>query len=217
MAFGEGGVFAFEGEIDHAAERGVSGVLPVAEFFGVEGGVVVMGRGLYGVVPWPVGLDVDLAGTVAASCASGDLSKELEGLFGGAEVRHVETGIGVDDPDKGDAGIVVTLGEHLRSDEDVDFPGGEASEDFCVTAFPGGGIGIHAFDARFWEGSHEVVLDFLRACAEVDEWFETAFAADFGAGFLRAAVVASEDAAAAVVGEADLAILAGGDPSAGRA
>lgn len=119
--FGLQEVFRFDDEVHHAAEGGVCGGLSEFEFFGEESCVVVLGGVDDGEVFGSVGLDVDFTGGVAASGASGDLGEELESCFGGAEIGEGESGVCVDDADECDAGVVVSFGDHLCADEDVDF------------------------------------------------------------------------------------------------
>jgi len=209
VAFGEGGVFAFDGEVGHAAERGVSGGLAVAEFFGVEGGIVMMGGGLDGVVPGPEGLDVDFTGAVAASGASGDLGEELEGLFGGTEVGHVEAGVGIDDADEGHAGVVMAFGEHLGADEYVNFPAGKTLQDVSMTTFAGCCVAVHALDAGSGKGADKIVLCLLGARSKIKKGIEGALAADQRIGAACVAVMAEQISACTMIGKAYLTRIIG--------
>ena len=96
---------------------------PVAElkFLFVEANKVVVGCELHGVVILEIGLQDDFAGGLAASGASGDLGEELESALGGAEVRKAEGNVGSDDADQRHAMNVVTLGDHLRADKEIEF------------------------------------------------------------------------------------------------
>ena len=76
------------------------------------------------------------------------------------------------------------------------------------------GVGVHAFDTGAVKRAHEELLRFLCAGAEEEQRTEATFAAFFGHAALRAAVVATEVAAAGVVGEADVAVFAVGHPTA---
>ena len=52
--------------------------------------------------------------------AANDLMQQLEGAFGRARIAVGQTEIGVDDADQVELGKVVTLGDELRADDDVE-------------------------------------------------------------------------------------------------
>jgi hypothetical protein len=70
---------------------------------------------------WLVGLKDDFSRAVGAARATCDLCEQLKGPFGGAEIREGEALVGKGDADQGDPGDVVSLGNHLRTDEHIDF------------------------------------------------------------------------------------------------
>ena len=57
-----------------------------------------------------------------AAGAAGDLMQQLERAFGRARVAVRQPEIGVDDPDEIELREVVTLGDELRPDHDVEPP-----------------------------------------------------------------------------------------------
>ena len=88
---------------NEAAERRVSELAAELDLALVHRAVVVGGGGLDGVVLRRVGLDDDAAAARPAAGAAGDLLQELERALAGAEVREVQSDVGGDDADEGDA------------------------------------------------------------------------------------------------------------------
>ncbi len=64
-------------------------------------------------------LDEHRAGAIASPGPARDLHEDLERALGRAKVGHRERRVGVDDTDQRDARQIVSLGHHLRSDQDV--------------------------------------------------------------------------------------------------
>ena len=62
-------------------------------------------------------LDVDGARHVSAAGAAGHLGKELEGLLGRTKIRKVQDRIGGEDSHRCHVREIVSLGDHLRSDQ----------------------------------------------------------------------------------------------------
>ena len=124
-----------------------------------EGFVVVGGGGEDGVVVGVVGLDDDAAGKISAAGAAGDLGHELEDAFGGAEVGHGEGVIAADDADERDAVDIVSFGDHLGADEEIDFAGVEAGEEALQVVAAADGVAVHAADAG---GGKDFAEDALR-------------------------------------------------------
>ena len=65
------------------------------------------------------GLQKRVARLVAASRASGRLTKKLERALGRARIGVGETDVGVDDADKSQKRKVMSLGDELRADDEV--------------------------------------------------------------------------------------------------
>ena len=216
-AFGLQRVFGFDHEVGHTAEGRIARAAPMLDLLREEAEVVVGSGGLHGVVLGAIGLHDDFAGAVSAARASGHLGEQLKRLLRRTEVGQAQAGVGIDDAHEGNAGIVVSLGEHLRADEDVDVALGEAPEDLRVTALAGGGVRVHALDARLGERVHQVFLGFLRAGAEIDERIEVAVVADLRHFFQRVAVVAAHFVVVLMERERDVAVLAFVHPAALRA
>src|SRR5579862_7194737 len=94
---------------------------PELQLFFVEANEVVAGGILDGVVVLKISLQDDLAGSLAASGASGDLGEELKGALGSAKIWESERDIGSDHADQRHAVNVVAFGDHLGADEKVEF------------------------------------------------------------------------------------------------
>ena len=75
-----------------------------------------------------VGLDEDLAWQLAATGATGDLGEELKDALGRAEVGQAEGEVRADDADQRNAVDVMTLGDHLGADQQVDLASVQAGE-----------------------------------------------------------------------------------------
>src|SRR6266540_5414489 len=110
-------------------------------------------------------LHQDAAGCVA-SAAPGELCQQLEGALLGAEVGHAEPSVRVHDGGERDAGKVVSLCHHLRTDENDTVRGGKALERGreCARLLDGIGVAPDAF--QLWQLRLELALELLRAGAE---------------------------------------------------
>ncbi len=109
------------------------------------------------------GLHDHASRSLPASGAARDLGQELERALGGAEIGQAERLVGRHDADERDAREIVTLGDHLRADEDVDLAALEAREDPLVLAAAAHGVAVHALDARRGRELAQHLLDLLGA------------------------------------------------------
>jgi hypothetical protein len=132
-----------------------------AEFFFVKAEEVMLRGILNGVVILKVGLEDDLAGGLAASGSSGDLSKQLKGSLGGAEVRQSESDVGANDAHERYTMDIVAFGDHLRADEEVELPLVESTERALEVFVAADGVAIEASDARLREHAVKQLLQFL--------------------------------------------------------
>src|ERR1051326_5945467 len=94
---------------DRMLERWKVTALAEFQFLLEVTGKIVMPRKLNGRAERRIGLHENFAGRFTAARAPGHLREQLERPFAGAEIRHVEGEIGVDDPDKGDVWKMQTL------------------------------------------------------------------------------------------------------------
>src|SRR4029077_14078747 len=111
-------------------------------------------------------LDQDAAGEIAAPGTAGDLREELEGAFGGAEVRHVEGAIGADDADQRNPVEVMTLGEHLRADQNVERARRECAKRFLILTLGARRVAIEPRDAGFGKLLAQALFELLGTFAE---------------------------------------------------
>src|SRR5579863_6368202 len=121
------------------------------ELLFIEADEVVAGGELDRVMILKVSLQNHFTGGLSASGTSGDLGEELEGAFCSAEVGKSKSDIGSDDADERHAMNVVTLGDHLRSDEKIEFAFVQAAERALEIFVPADGVTIVASDARLWK------------------------------------------------------------------
>src|SRR5258705_5698487 len=109
-----------------------------------------------------VGLDQHLARLLRPSGAPGHLNKLREEALGGAEVGAEESAVAVEHAHQREIWIVVSFGEHLRADEDVDLAAAYLVEHAAQRALARGRIAIDARDAGFGKSRAERLLDALR-------------------------------------------------------
>src|SRR5262249_30640563 len=176
------------------------------EFAFEESGVVLFDRVLNGVVLRIESLDEHAAGKIAAAGPACDLREELEGALGRAKVRHVQRTIGADDTDHCDAMEVVTFGEHLRADQNVERTCGKSTQGFLILAFAAGCIAIEASDAGFGKFFAQALFELFGTLAKKINILRIALGTFFRNGLRVAAVVALEAVAVLVVRKADTAI-----------
>ena len=105
------------------------------------------------------GLNQHDSGRLAASGAAGGLRQELEGSLGGAEIGEAQADVGVHDAHQRDVGNVVTLGDHLRADQDVVIALAEAGQDGFVVALAADGIAVQPRDAGFRKRAVQLVFE----------------------------------------------------------
>ena len=67
------------------------------------------------------GLDEHLPGQVSAARAARHLGQQLKRSLGGAEIRHPQSDVGGHHAHQRDVRNVVTFGDHLRADQNVEF------------------------------------------------------------------------------------------------
>ena len=67
-----------------------------------------------------IGLNDNLSGQGSPAGPTGDLREELEGSLAGPVIGNVQGQVGGENSDQGHPGKIVTLGNHLRSDQEVD-------------------------------------------------------------------------------------------------
>ena len=129
-----------------------------------------------------------------APAAAGELGDELEGALLGAEVRHREAGVGIDDGGEDDVVEVVPLGDHLRAEQDGAVGAAEALQRLLELGGPGRRVGVEPDPLEPGHVLLELPLEPLRAGADADELRRAAGGAELVPGLLVSAVVAAEGA-----------------------
>ena len=150
----------------------------------------------------------DHALEVAAARAAGDLGEELEGAFGGAEVRQLQREIGVDDAHQRHAREVEALGDHLRAEEHVVSAGAEIREHLPEEVLLAHRVGVDAGHAGAGEELSDGLLDLLGAVALPADLRGAAARAEHRGALLVVAQVAAGGVVGPVQGQRDAAALA---------
>ncbi len=143
-------------------------LLAAPQLLGEEAGHVVAGGEDDGA---GVGLERlhDHAPRRRAPAAAGELGDELEGTLLGAEVRHREAGIGVDDCGEGDVVEVVPLGDHLSAEQDGAVGAAEALQRLLKLGGPGRRVGVEPDPLEPGHVLLQIPLEPLRSGADADE------------------------------------------------
>ena len=89
------------------------------------------------------GLHDHLALRIPATRTPRDLHEELERPLPRAEVRQMQRRIRTDDSHQSHSRKVQPLGDHLRADQDVNFPAAERPERFVIRTLARHGVRIH--------------------------------------------------------------------------
>ena len=95
------------------------------------------------------------------SGAAGDLGQQLKCAFTGSKIRHVQSYIGVDDPDQRDIGKIESFRDHLRADKNIDFANSKRMERLSVRIFSAHGIRVHSGRGCRWEEFLHRAFDFF--------------------------------------------------------
>src|ERR1700758_1171742 len=94
---------------------------------------------------------VETREVVAGTGPARDLREKLESTLGGAEIRETKRDVGPDHSDQRDAMDVVSLGNHLRSDQQIEFAFIEGAERALEIFFAADGVAIKPSDAGLRE------------------------------------------------------------------
>ena len=85
----------------------------------------------------------------------------MEYAFGGTKIGETQGGVCADDADQGNAVDIVTFGDHLGANEEINFAGVEASEKTFHVASSSNCVAIHATDSGVGEEFLEALLALL--------------------------------------------------------
>src|SRR5574340_576181 len=111
------------------------------------------------------GLNDDPSRLVAADAPSRYLRQDLEGPFGGTEIREIQGGVGGDNADQGDGRKVVSFGNHLGADEDINLSMFEVLEDAAGIGGSCDRVAVHPGDSGRGKELPCLLLDPFRSCA----------------------------------------------------
>src|SRR5262249_46559341 len=165
-----------------------------------------------------VRLQEAVAAARLASGAARDLMQELERALGRARIAVGETEIGVDDADQVELGEMVTLGDKLRADDEVDAAFLDLLELLAHALDRRDQVAGKHQHARLRKQRRDLLLDALDAGPAGDEAVgRLAFRAGGGLRRREAAVMADELAAEAVIDQPGVAMRAGEAKTAGTA
>ena len=147
------------------------------------------------------------AGVLPAAGAAGDLGEQVKGALGGAEVGQRQRGVGQHHAHQRHAGKVVALGHHLGAHQHVDLSPGERREQVGQLFRGAGGVAVEPGHPRLRKRLGHFGFDALGAHPQRDHR-PAAVRTGFGHRRALAAVVAQQPPLRAVLGEADIAVVA---------
>ena len=156
-------------ETDEAGEGGIGELSAQREFVRIRIRIVMLLSPADGIVAGIEGLNDDPTRLIATAAPSRYLCQDLEGPLGGAKIRDIQGGVGGNDPDQCDCRKVVSLGDHLRADEDINLSAVEALEDGTRITLPCRRIAVHPGDSGRREEFSCPFLDPLRSRAQAPD------------------------------------------------
>ena len=128
MGLGARPVVAGDDDGGEPAEGRKAGAFARGDLLGVEPLRIARQQGAHHRVIGLPGLHQSAPGALASPGAAGHLLEQLERALGGARIAGGEAHIGIDDPDEGQLRKVVSLGDKLGADDDVEGPVGDVLE-----------------------------------------------------------------------------------------
>src|SRR5664280_5234 len=108
-------------------------------------------------------LDNDFSWKISAATTSGNLRYQLKSSFRGSKVRHIEGSVGGDNAHQCYEREVMTFGNHLRADKNVNFPLFQRLKYFFLSSLPGSSVGIHSLNTGFRKNLFYFFFQLLRA------------------------------------------------------
>ena len=151
-------------DVGQAHEGRIQGVAALVQVVVGKDRAVVLGDGANDRVIGQVGLDDDLAGTIAATGAARNLLQQIVGALPRSKIGQLERKVGINYTHKRDLGKIEALGDHLGAQQHRAIGGIELFKQLLVRVLATRGIGVHANDGDIL-GQHlaQGVLDLLRA------------------------------------------------------
>lgn len=154
------------------------------------------------------GLHNNLSFEIPAARAAGDLRDELKRSLAGAEIRHMQAEVRVEDADKGDVGKMKSLGDHLGAYQNIDLVGFEGVERISQRVFPPHRVRIDACDLGAWQDLGDEFLHFLGSVSLEDDGRVPAFRTFFRNNGLVPADMTNQPLVRAVISQSHGAVRA---------
>ena len=157
-------------------------------------------------------LNEHLALDIASPGPATDLGEQLEGALTRAEIRLMETQVGMNDAHQSDIREMQSLSDHLGAHQNINFANPEIGEDAPIILLPLQGIRIHAFDPSVREPLTQRILNALGADARKPDGriTTTRGRAMFRNRFFMAANMAEQPSGGPVIGQRNRTIGASG-------
>src|SRR5882724_5482645 len=120
----------------NTAEGRVFQLLPELQFLFVETCEIVTAGVLNRRMEGSKRLDHDFTLDIPAPGPARHLSQQLKGALAGAEIRHMQRQVGINNSDERDVWKMQTLGDHLGSDQDIGLAGSKITENAAIILLP---------------------------------------------------------------------------------
>ena len=179
-----------------------------------KAGEVVPARERYAVVLRAIGLQEHVSGAFASSGPPGNLGQQLKQALGRPEVGHRQAGVGGHHPDQRDIGVIVTFGNHLGADQDVDVAVAQSTQNALMRRLGTSGVAVHAGQPRFGKQRAQHRFDLLGAEAVGPQRGPFAPRAQRRHRLVETAVMAPQPVGAAVIRQRHAAMFAVGNRAA---
>ena len=157
---------------------------------------------------WKISLHHDFSRSVPASGASCDLGQQLESALGRAEIRKAESHVRPHHAHQRDPMNVVALGDHLRTDQQIEFAFIERIQRAFEVFTAAHRVAIQTSDARLRKHPVQQLFELFRTCAQEIDILAAAMDARLGHRGGESAVVAFHAVRALVMRHRNRAVLA---------
>src|SRR5262245_43953620 len=144
-------------------ERRIRMILPVTKLLFIKRLIVLRASVSQSIMIWMIGLDQNSSRPIAASCASRHLRDQLKRSFRRSEVRQRRARIYRHHAHQSHVREVMSLREHLRTDERIDASGAEVRERLLKHFPTRSRVAIDARDTQVREEQSEHLLELFRA------------------------------------------------------
>ncbi len=135
------------------------------------------------------------------------LGQQLKGPLAGTKIREIEGQVGTDHPHQGNARKIVSLGNHLGADENVDPAVLQVFQKVHNRPFTGHGVPVHAGHPGIRKQLFHGFLDLFGSHAEQLDLIGTAGRAYRYGGFGKPAVMTAKGIRPLVQGQGDVAVF----------